>query len=54
MPRGKNIFNPALVEVIVHEPVLTHDWTHQNLDEKIKSIRNRFLQDLNQTEEEII
>ena len=53
MPRGKNIFNPALVEVIIHEPVLTHDWTHQNLDQKIKSIRNRFLQELNQTEEEI-
>jgi putative phosphoserine phosphatase / 1-acylglycerol-3-phosphate O-acyltransferase len=54
MPRGKNIFNPALVEVIVHEPVMTHDWTPQNLDEKIRAIRQKFLQDLNQVEEEII
>ncbi|MGB4837394.1 MAG: HAD-IB family hydrolase [Saprospiraceae bacterium] len=53
MPRGKNIFNPALVEVIVHEPVMTHDWTHQNLNDKISEIRSRYLMDLNQTDEEI-
>ncbi|MBK9737513.1 MAG: HAD-IB family hydrolase [Saprospiraceae bacterium] len=48
MPRGKNVFNPALVEVIVLEPVLTHDWNIQNMDEKIKEIRAAYLKELNQ------
>jgi putative phosphoserine phosphatase/1-acylglycerol-3-phosphate O-acyltransferase len=52
MPRGKNILNPALVEVIVHEPILTHDWTHQNLNDKIAEVRRIFLKDLNQLDEQ--
>jgi putative phosphoserine phosphatase / 1-acylglycerol-3-phosphate O-acyltransferase len=52
MPRGKNIFNPALVEVIVHPPILTHDWDKNNLDSKIREIRNIFLKDLKQPLEE--
>jgi putative phosphoserine phosphatase/1-acylglycerol-3-phosphate O-acyltransferase len=52
MPRGKNIFNPALVEVIVHPPILTHDWDKNNLDSKIREIRNIYLKDLKQPLEE--
>jgi putative phosphoserine phosphatase/1-acylglycerol-3-phosphate O-acyltransferase len=48
MPRGKGVFNPALVEVIVLEPVLTHDWTKENMDVKIADIRNNYLQVLKQ------
>jgi putative phosphoserine phosphatase/1-acylglycerol-3-phosphate O-acyltransferase len=50
MPRGKNVFNPTLVEVIVLEPVQTHDWTLANMDEKIAIIRNQFLHELHQEE----
>lgn len=50
MPRGKSVFNPTLVEVTVLEPVLTHDWTKENMDEKIEAIRNKFLHELHQEE----
>jgi putative phosphoserine phosphatase/1-acylglycerol-3-phosphate O-acyltransferase len=50
MPRGKNVFNPTMVEVTVLEPVLTHDWTKENMDEKINDIRNKFLHELHQEE----
>ncbi len=53
MPRGKNIFNPALVEVIIHPPVLTHDWNKSNLDVKIREIRNLYLKDLKQPLDEV-
>jgi putative phosphoserine phosphatase / 1-acylglycerol-3-phosphate O-acyltransferase len=51
MPRGKNVFNPTLVEVIVLEPVMTHEWTKENLDENINQIRSRFLKELNQEDD---
>lgn len=50
MPRGKNIFNPALVEVVVLPPIHTHDWTKTNLDKKIAGVRRLFLQELKQGE----
>lgn len=50
MPRGKNVFNPTLVEVIVLPPIHTHDWTKSNLDKKVTEVRNLFLKELKQEE----
>ena len=48
MPRGKNVFSPTLVQVVVLPPVHTHDWKKTNLDKKIEEVRNLFLKELNQ------
>jgi putative phosphoserine phosphatase/1-acylglycerol-3-phosphate O-acyltransferase len=48
MPRGKNVFNPTLVEVIVLPPIHTHDWNKTNMDAKINEVRNLFLKELGQ------
>lgn len=50
MPRGSNIFKPTLVEVVVFPPVLTNDWTPENMNERIEEVRNLFLKELGQTE----
>ncbi len=49
MPRGKNVFNPTIVQVIVKPPVHTHDWTKENMDEKIAEVRGIFLKELGQS-----
>jgi putative phosphoserine phosphatase / 1-acylglycerol-3-phosphate O-acyltransferase len=51
MPRGKNVFNPTLVEVIVLPPIHTHDWNKTNMDTKITEVRNLFLKELKQEED---
>lgn len=48
MPRGKNVFNPTLVEVIVLPAIQTHDWKKTNMNKKIKEVRNLFLTELGQ------
>lgn len=48
MPRGQNLFKPTLVEVIVIEPILTHDWTTENLNDKIDEITKVYLRELKQ------
>jgi putative phosphoserine phosphatase / 1-acylglycerol-3-phosphate O-acyltransferase len=48
MPRGKNVFNPTLVEVVVLPPIHTHDWKKTNLDKKIAEVRAMFLKELKQ------
>lgn len=50
MPRGKNLFNPTMVQVVVLPPIHSHDWTTENLDEKVDEIRNKFLDVLEQVE----
>ena len=50
MPRGKNLFNPGLVEVIVLPPIMTHDWTRENMVAKIKEVRTLFLKELDQVD----
>lgn len=50
MPRGKNVFNPTLVEVVVLSPIHTHDWSKTNLDKKIAEVREMFLNELHQQE----
>jgi putative phosphoserine phosphatase / 1-acylglycerol-3-phosphate O-acyltransferase len=48
MPRGKNLFNPTLVEVIVLPPISTKSWTKENMDKKIAEVRGKFLKELGQ------
>jgi putative phosphoserine phosphatase / 1-acylglycerol-3-phosphate O-acyltransferase len=48
MPRGSNIFRPALVEIVVLPPVPTTDWNTENLEQNIASVRQMFLQELGQ------
>jgi putative phosphoserine phosphatase / 1-acylglycerol-3-phosphate O-acyltransferase len=50
MPRGKNLFNPTMVEVVVLPPIHSHDWTPENLDEKVDAIRQLFLEVLDQVD----
>jgi putative phosphoserine phosphatase / 1-acylglycerol-3-phosphate O-acyltransferase len=51
MPRGTNLLNPTLVEVVVLPPVLTHDWTTENMESKINEIREAYLEELNKKPE---
>lgn len=50
MPRGKNVFKPTLVEVVVLEPIYTEGWTKENMNEKIEDVRNLFLKELGQND----
>lgn len=51
MPRGTNVFKPTMVEVVVLPPILTHDWNHDNMNDKIAQVRQLFLDELGQIEE---
>ena len=48
MPRGSNFIRPAIVEVKILPPVSTTKWTKENLDKKIKKIRDSYLKELGQ------
>ncbi len=50
MPRGQNVFNPTLVEVIVLPPIPTKTWNKANMDKKIGEVRAKFLKELGQKE----
>ena len=50
MPRGKNIFKPTNIEVVVLEPIYTEGWSHENLNDKIAEVRGLFLRELGQSE----
>lgn len=50
MPRGTNMVNPSMVEVVVLPPVQTAKWTKAKLDKNIASIRNDYLVELEQSE----
>ncbi|MES2797239.1 MAG: HAD-IB family hydrolase [Bacteroidota bacterium] len=52
MPRGQNVFNPTLVEVIVLPPISTKKWTKENFDSNILKIRKMFLKELGQKDHE--
>jgi putative phosphoserine phosphatase/1-acylglycerol-3-phosphate O-acyltransferase len=43
LPRGGWLMRPATVRVTVLEPVATHDWKLERLDEEIARIRGRYL-----------
>ncbi len=48
MPRGKNVFNPTLVEVVVLPPISTESWNAKNMNDKIEEVRGKFLKVLGQ------
>jgi len=48
MPRGASFIRPAIVEVVVLQPISSTGWTKKNLDKNIKSVREKFLKELNQ------
>jgi len=48
MPRGASFVRPAVVEVVVHKPVSTAGWTKNNLNQKIKMVRDGYLKELKQ------
>ncbi len=54
MPRGSSLFRPTAIEVIVLPPVPTKGWKVEQLNKKIHNIRNSFLKELGQPEEETI
>lgn len=50
MPKGTNLFRPAAVEVVVLPPIPTKRWKVENLNKRIKSVRDQFLKELGQVE----
>jgi putative phosphoserine phosphatase/1-acylglycerol-3-phosphate O-acyltransferase len=48
MPRGSHTINPGTVDITVLESISTVDWTPENMDSKIKDIRNLYLKELGQ------
>ena len=53
MPRGTSFVRPAIVEVVVQKPVSTAGWTKNNLNKKIKMVRDGYLKELNQGDIEV-
>jgi putative phosphoserine phosphatase / 1-acylglycerol-3-phosphate O-acyltransferase len=51
MPRGKNVFNPTVVEVVVLPPIHTKGWNKNNMEKKIEEVRALFLKELHQEEQ---
>ena len=47
-PKNASIVRPATIEVVVLPPIPTRDWTPENLDDEVHSIRNRYLEILRQ------
>ena len=50
MPRGKNVFTPTMVEVVVLPPIATTDWNAENMNDKVAEVRKLFLDELGQWE----
>jgi putative phosphoserine phosphatase/1-acylglycerol-3-phosphate O-acyltransferase len=42
LPRGAFVIRPATVEVVVHAPIPTDDWTRDTLDARIEEIRRLY------------
>jgi putative phosphoserine phosphatase/1-acylglycerol-3-phosphate O-acyltransferase len=45
-PLGTQVMRPGTVDVVVHPPVPTTDWTDDDLDERIADVRRLYLQTL--------
>lgn len=52
MPRGATFVKPSAVDVVVMPPVPTKDWKAENIDQHIAEIRQLYLDELGQVEEE--
>ena len=48
MPKGEMIYRPATVEVEVLPPVDTSGWSVETIDEHVASVRNMYLEALDQ------
>ncbi|MEM9547889.1 MAG: HAD-IB family hydrolase [Bacteroidota bacterium] len=48
MPKGSNLIKPSIVEVVVLPAVKTNRWKKETLNKHIKSIRDRYLHELDQ------
>ena len=46
LPKHGLVIRPATVEVVVHPPILTDDWTVESLDRRIAEVRGLFLDTL--------
>ena len=44
LPKNALVVRPATVEAVVLKPISTHHWTHENMNERIAAIRERYLQ----------
>ena len=53
MPRGSNVFRSTAIEVVVLPPVSTAGWKAKDLNENIAEVRQMFLQELGQIEDEV-
>jgi putative phosphoserine phosphatase/1-acylglycerol-3-phosphate O-acyltransferase len=48
LPKHGFIVRPATVEVVVHPPIPTVDWTLENLDERIAGVRRLYEETLDE------
>lgn len=51
LPKGSFLIRKSIVEVVVLPPIPTTDWQVETLDQHIDDVRNLFLQELGQVEE---
>lgn len=52
MPRGSNVFRPTAVEVVVLPGIPTSEWKREDLNENIAKVRQIFLDELGQVDEQ--
>ena len=52
LPKHAVVVRPATIEAVVLPPIDTRDWTPEGLDDEIRAIRRRYLEVLDQPEEE--
>jgi putative phosphoserine phosphatase/1-acylglycerol-3-phosphate O-acyltransferase len=45
-PLGTQVMRPGTVDVVVHPPIPTTDWTDDDLEERIADVRRRYLETL--------
>lgn len=45
-PKNTTIMNPGTVDVVVHQPISLHDWTHENLADHIEGVRRLYIDTL--------
>ncbi len=48
VPKGSMFVKPTVVRTSVYPPIPTTDWTKENMEEKIKEVRELFLKELGQ------
>ncbi len=46
LPKKALVARPATIDVVVHPPIPTHDWTHEELDLRIEEVRRLYQETL--------